>query len=632
MEMSGFASSLLNRIQDLVGTNPSTHQASAISSLGNRLPIGNSTTTLATLVAPGNVLNQQDRRSIEKLYRSIEGVLRFCRQPSLNLKKSPPCILDILPEMYTSLESIFLADGEILQTNMFLQLFISNLTAKCKQTIRIFKEEKTKVLEEGSKARRSLTMKALTFSHMLSELQSQFRTGGRFIGEEFRITKKEAAEFWSASFANRTVVSWEEFRNELSKVHPIGVGIETHALKSTIDLTCNDYISNFEFDVFTRLFHPWSSLLKNWQILAVTHPAYMAFMTYEEVKQKLQQFINKPGSYVFRLSCTKLGQWAIGYVAPDRKIYQTIPQSKSLIQSLVDGNREGFYLYPNGRNKNVDLSFALQSHPEGRLKVTSEQYQIYCEMGSTFEMCKICDERNKNVRLEPCGHLLCRPCLNNWQESVEGGSTCPFCRCEIKGTESIVIEGYSNRRTKKLNNNLSTEGLQSSSPVLDSKRSSMSSENLMTFSPLPENNKGPESSHTSNTNCDNAPRFPSPSPPIPPKRNILPPMSAPVVNNADKENNAVGDSIRVACQSNVRAENSSGNCNGTANALETQENQRQLIGTRSSALLTDPAFDPFETVENPWQTNEERSTSPVQSTSTNQLPQFQDFMSMEFMK
>lgn len=109
-------------------------------------------------------------------------------------------------------------------------------------------------------------------------------------------------------------------------------------------------------------------------------------------------------------------------------------------------------------------------------------------------------------------------------------------------------------------------------------------------------------------------------------------MSAPVVNNADKENNAVGDSIRVACQSNVRAENSSGNCNGTANALETQENQRQLIGTRSSALLTDPAFDPFETVENPWQTNEERSTSPVQSTSTNQLPQFQDFMSMEFMK
>lgn len=63
----------------------------------------------------------------------------------------------------------------------------------------------------------------------------------------------------------------------------------------------------------------------------------------------------------------------------------------------------------------MDLSHALQNCPEGRLKVSSEQYQIYCEMGTTFEMCKICDERNKNAKLEPCGHLLCRPCLSSWQ-------------------------------------------------------------------------------------------------------------------------------------------------------------------------------------------------------------------------
>ena len=48
-------------------------------------------------------------------------------------------------------------------------------------------------------------------------------------------------------------------------------------------------------------------------------------------------------SYVFRLSCTRLGQWAVGYVAPDGKIYQTIPQNKSLIQALIDGHREGLY-------------------------------------------------------------------------------------------------------------------------------------------------------------------------------------------------------------------------------------------------------------------------------------------------
>lgn len=46
-------------------------------------------------------------------------------------------------------------------------------------------------------------------------------------------------------------------------------------------------------------------------------------------------------SYVFRLSCTRLGQWAIGYVTSDGQILQTIPQNKSLCQALLDGQREG---------------------------------------------------------------------------------------------------------------------------------------------------------------------------------------------------------------------------------------------------------------------------------------------------
>ena len=50
----------------------------------------------------------------------------------------------------------------------------------------------------------------------------------------------------------RTIVPWKLFRVTLSEQHPIGTGLEAMALKSTIDLTCNDYISNFEFDVFTR--------------------------------------------------------------------------------------------------------------------------------------------------------------------------------------------------------------------------------------------------------------------------------------------------------------------------------------------------------------------------------------------
>ena len=53
-------------------------------------------------------------------------------------------------------------------------------------------------------------------------------------------------------FCTRTVVPWKQFRQALSEVHNIGSPLEAMALKSTIDLTCNDYISIFEFDVFAR--------------------------------------------------------------------------------------------------------------------------------------------------------------------------------------------------------------------------------------------------------------------------------------------------------------------------------------------------------------------------------------------
>lgn len=47
-----------------------------------------------------------------------------------------------------------------------------------------------------------------------------------------------------------------------------------------------------------RLFQPWWNLLRNWNVLAVTHPGYVAFLTYDEVKARLQKYINKPGRLV----------------------------------------------------------------------------------------------------------------------------------------------------------------------------------------------------------------------------------------------------------------------------------------------------------------------------------------------
>uniref|UniRef100_A0AC34FP58 E3 ubiquitin-protein ligase CBL n=1 Tax=Panagrolaimus sp. ES5 TaxID=591445 RepID=A0AC34FP58_9BILA len=329
--MSGFASTWMNRIHNMVGG-----QANVASSILEWASTQSGDSSLKVSSVP-TVSNQEDRKLLEKTYKQMEAVIRACQQPRLNLKSSPPFILEILPSMSQLLSQIFAKNPDSLQTNEYLKIFINNLLSKCKETHRLFRN--IDIFIEDSSSRSSLTLQSLVFSHMLHELKSQF-PDGEFVGKRFRITKKDASNFWADYFGDRTIVPWEEFRAEFGKVHKICIGVQTSALLQTIDLTKNNYISNFEFDVFTRLFHPWITLIQNWECLAVTHPAYMSFITYEEVKRKLQRFTKKPGSYVFRLSCTRLGSWAIGYVAKDHKIYQTIPQNKSLIQSLVDGYKD----------------------------------------------------------------------------------------------------------------------------------------------------------------------------------------------------------------------------------------------------------------------------------------------------
>jgi len=72
-------------------------------------------------------------------------------------------------------------------------------------------------------------------------------------------------------------------------------------------------------------------------------------------------------------------------------------------------------LYPDGRQVNPQLENT--DDDEVHIQVSQEQYELYCEMGSSFQLCKICAENNKNVRIEPCGHLICKSCLESWQVS-----------------------------------------------------------------------------------------------------------------------------------------------------------------------------------------------------------------------
>ncbi|XP_054855209.1 E3 ubiquitin-protein ligase CBL-C isoform X2 [Eublepharis macularius] len=368
-------------------------------------------------------------RSLDKALQGLAKLQQLVSQPQLGLRNSPPYLPHILPQTHQHLRLIREQSwtcGAQLWEGGYFHVFLSNLLEKIKQATRLFKRDKDEIFQEGSASRRNLTKLSLIFSHMLAELQALFPEG-RDHGCTYKLNKPEAQIFWRETWEGRSLVSWSEFQEGLHRVHPIDPGPMAIALRSTIDLTCNGHISVFEFDIFTRLFQPWSTLLKNWTYLAVTHPGYMAFLTYDEVKERLQAYASKPGSYIFRLSCTRLGEWAIGYVTDKGNILQTIPQNKPLFQALIDGHKEGFYLYPDGKNINPDLTELMEASSQSRIQISQEQFELYCQVGSTFQLCKICAENDKDVRIQPCGHLLCHSCLSTWQ---------------IWGHEDILIDPY----------------------------------------------------------------------------------------------------------------------------------------------------------------------------------------------
>ncbi|XP_077950557.1 E3 ubiquitin-protein ligase CBL-C isoform X9 [Gasterosteus aculeatus] len=390
-----------------------------------------------------------DRLLVDKLLKRLVKLRHLCANARLGLRVSPPYLPELVSDTAALLTQVWepyrgpgAAGGRAPRGDEaeYLRVHARNLLDKTERALLLFKEGREKMFDETSSCRRNLTKLSLLFSHMLWELRAMF-PGGGFQGDTYRVTKAEAHEFWISSFGNKCIVQWNSFKEKLQSVHTFEEGMESMALKSTIDLTCSDHITVFEFDIFTRLFQPWGSLIRNWNQLAVTHPGYMAFLTYDQVIARLEHYMHRPGSYIFRLSCTKLGEWAIGHVTREGSVVQTIPQNTPLYQALVQGSREGCYLYPDGRDGNPDMTSLYQAARQDKVKVTEEQYELYCDIGSTFQLCKICAERDKDTRIQPCGHLLCQPCLTGWQQN-SAGHTCPYCRCDIRGTESVLVEPY----------------------------------------------------------------------------------------------------------------------------------------------------------------------------------------------
>lgn len=100
--------------------------------------------------------------------------------------------------------------------------------------------------------------------------------------------------------------------------------------------------------------------------------------------------------------------------------------------------------------------------------MTQEQYELYCEMGSTFQLCKICAENDKDVRIEPCGHLLCTPCLTAWQAvGYLSFHSKRFERnvCRVQKVRAVKVARFVVQRSKGLNKSWSIRSIRKSRTI-----------------------------------------------------------------------------------------------------------------------------------------------------------------------
>ena len=120
-----------------------------------------------------------EKRTMEKTWKVMDQVVKLCQQPRLELKNSPPFILDILPDTYQHLRLIYAKEEpDLLRDNLYFRLFLDNLAVKCKADDPTLQGgARTGCTIPTDTGRRQLIKLSLTFSHILAELKSQFPAG-----------------------------------------------------------------------------------------------------------------------------------------------------------------------------------------------------------------------------------------------------------------------------------------------------------------------------------------------------------------------------------------------------------------------------------------------------------------------
>jgi E3 ubiquitin-protein ligase CBL len=168
--------------------------------LGSRIDTSNH-----VIINSNRSLIRIDRRLIEKVWKQMDRILKYCQMPKMNLKNSPPYMLDILPDLYQTLKEIIMNYEErlnILNDIEYFRIFIDNLIEQCTKIIECFKHAGHNMCDEESIYRKDFIKFSLYFSHNLIELKSLFNKG-IYEGEKFRLTKQEATDFWKNNFNER---------------------------------------------------------------------------------------------------------------------------------------------------------------------------------------------------------------------------------------------------------------------------------------------------------------------------------------------------------------------------------------------------------------------------------------------
>merc|ERR1712071_663654 len=128
----------------------------------------------------------------------------------------------------------------------------------------------------------------------------------------YRVTKQNAHQFWVRNFGLHTfVVDYDKFLEAFEKEFGEFGSFEKIHFKVAVDIVCAEKVSIYLFDLFVRLFGPWHNIKNVWIKLGYNNPAFKHHMTYDEATQRLNKL--QIGSYIFRMSTTRVGEWAIGY-------------------------------------------------------------------------------------------------------------------------------------------------------------------------------------------------------------------------------------------------------------------------------------------------------------------------------